>query len=152
MGKRADGYDDSYPVRLKEHLKTGFSIESFVAVVGEDMETIEGWLKTYPEFKKAYTIGEALARKFYEEITIKAIQGEYRGFSAPALKMVMEGRFGVGAKKEDDKGKAVSVQLFLPDNSRTKSGDNGNKAIGGQVVEARVVEGNGEGKGTDPEC
>lgn len=149
MAQHKDGFDDRYCGMLLEHLKTGFSIESFVAVVGEDMETIEGWLKAYPEFKKAYTIGEALARKFYEEITIKAIQGEYRGFSAPALKMVMEGRFGVGGKKDDGKEKPLSVQILLPDNNRGKSGDNGNMAIGGQVVEARVVNDDG-GKGSNP--
>jgi len=134
-----DGYKDAYCFQLEEHLGTGLSLESFVGVVCEDLEVIQGWIKKYPEFAKAYRIGEAKARLFYERLGLQGMMGVYRGFNANTFRFLVEERFKMGKPPEanDKGGGKVNVTIMLPDNGR----NNEPRIIESQTLNALVEDG-----------
>lgn len=131
-----DGYLDEYPATLEEHLALGLSFDSFVGVVCEDIEVIQGWLKKYPEFAKAHRIGEAKARLFYERLGIQGMMGVYRGFNANVFKFMVEERFKMGKPEAEEKGRGggTNLTIILPDNGR----DNGPRILESQTLNALV--------------
>lgn len=115
-----DGYQPAYCEMLDQHLGRGMSLESFVGVVCEDLDDIKGWIKTYPAFARAYRIGEAKARLFFEDLGIRGMMGEYRGFNANTFRFMVEERFKMGKPESDNEkgGNAPRITLILPDNGR----------------------------------
>jgi hypothetical protein len=136
MGKlittNEDGYKDSYPEKLEFHLSRGYSVESFVGVVRQDLEIILGWVKKYPEFSAACKYGEAKARFFYEGIGIDGMQGKYKGFQGKVWDSIMEERFGYGQKKNKAaESTKMHTTIYLPYNGREKET---------RIIESKVME------------
>lgn len=71
---RPTDYDDKYPELLIEHLKKGYSFESFGGVVGACKKTLYNWCDAVPEFLHAKNKGQSYSLLEWER---KGIDGLY---------------------------------------------------------------------------
>ena len=60
---------------LIEHMKKGYSFESFGADAHCSRKTLFNWLEAYPEFNEAKNIAENYSLKFLETIAIGHMRG-----------------------------------------------------------------------------
>lgn len=67
---RPTDYDPSYCDMLIEHLKQGYSFESFAADVDVCKDTLYEWIKAHPEFSDAKKRGTAKSQKWWEKKSI----------------------------------------------------------------------------------
>lgn len=89
---RPPKYDPKYCEDLIEHMKEGYSYESFAAIVETHKQTLYNWEKKYPEFLDAKKQAFDHCRLFWEK---HGVQGMWGGkeFSAPVWIFNMKNRF-----------------------------------------------------------
>ncbi len=138
-----------------EHMRRGGSITSFPGYLYRkhkikiNPDTIYAWKTAYPEFSEALELGKSCALDFYEQVSIKAMQGRLKTskkdgskpaqfhFKVWALSMVNKFDWKLSDRKQIDdsiaKGmrpdtveaelgdKKVTVNLIIPDNGRKNS-------------------------------
>lgn len=96
MGGRPSKYKKEFCKKLVDHMKKGFSFESFGAVRGVNttMQTLYEWAKDErkPEFAEAKREGELHARKFWENLLIRQAAGHING-SNSALIFALKNKF-----------------------------------------------------------
>lgn len=82
-------YKPEYCDMLIEHCKTGFSVNSFGAVVGVAVSTLYVWCETYPMFKEAKEIAEVSRLYLNESNALKLANGKISG-SAPMQTFILK--------------------------------------------------------------
>ncbi len=124
-GGRPTDYKDNYPEMLIEHLKRGYSFESFGGIVGASKETLYNWTERHKEFVDAKKVGTSYARHEWEKKgidglyneTIKDDQGMTvtRSINPTLWIFNMKNRFGWRDKQEDenddDKPRSVTINI-----------------------------------------
>lgn len=84
---------------LIEHMKKGYSFQSFAADINVNIDTLTEWTKEGgPQFKKEFSVakkdGEAHCLKFWEKIGIGGAAGKIPGFNVGSFVFNMKNRFG----------------------------------------------------------
>jgi len=75
VGRPSDDFRPEYCQELVDLMKKGYSLASFGADIGKSRETLYQWMKRYPEFKEAHSVGKQAALKFFETMLINATMG-----------------------------------------------------------------------------
>ncbi len=87
-------YKKTYPKMLVEHMKQGYTFDSFGASpVCVTKKTLNNWVTDHKEFAEAKEKGTLECQKFWEKIGIKGVIGGFKGFSAAAYIFNMKNRF-----------------------------------------------------------
>lgn len=87
-------YKDHYPEMLIEHMKQGFSFESFGASpVSVHKDTLYQWLKKHQDFADAKKRAELECLKFWEKLGIAGAAGKLPNFNAASFIFNMKNRF-----------------------------------------------------------
>lgn len=111
---RPTRYKDEYCSMLAEHLKQGFSYETFAAVVGVNVDTLYEWEKRFPEFSEAKKNFWTASYLFWEKIGIDGVMGKIPGFNSTAWIFTMKNRFGWRDKREIEhsgaEGKPIEIR------------------------------------------
>lgn len=128
-GGRPTDYRDNYPDMLIEHLKKGFSFESFGGVVGASKETIYTWTEKHQEFLDAKKIGTSFSRLEWERKGIDGLYNETfkddqgmtvsRSINATMWIFNMKNRFGWRDKNEEEESNKpseinVNITKYVP--------------------------------------
>lgn len=93
---KPDTYKPEYCEMLIEHMKQGYSFDSFTGVIGKCRKTLYNWVDTHPDFKEAKEIAFGKCQMWWEK---QAIDGLYNFKDGPTLNQSvwifnMKGRFG----------------------------------------------------------
>lgn len=99
---RPTDYKPEYCEMLVEHMKKGFSFESFAAVVDCTRSTIYKWVETHPEFSDAQSKGKMHSAMFWENMGINGAMGALDGFNASAWIFNMKNRHNWRDKTETE--------------------------------------------------
>lgn len=78
---------------LIDHLESGFSYESFGAIVDTHKDTLYHWELKHPEFFEAKRIGASKSMLFWEKLGTGGAAGRLKGFNAAAWIFSMKNRF-----------------------------------------------------------
>lgn len=84
---RPTKYNQAFCELIIQHMRQGFSIESFPAVIYErtgvmvSKQSIYEWEEVHQEFSDAINTGRALSQKYYEEIARSGMSGNLRRVS-----------------------------------------------------------------------
>lgn len=79
-------YKKIYCRELIDHMKSGYSIESFCAVIDVTRDTLHRWALKYPEFRDAYSMAMSYSAAYWENKLIEiAEKGDFR-----AIKFALE--------------------------------------------------------------
>ena len=70
---------------LMEHMREGFSFDTFCGKYLLNKATVQRWLKKHPEFMQAYEIGQNLQRYQWEHILLEQAQGVNRANPAAMI-------------------------------------------------------------------
>jgi hypothetical protein len=93
-GGRPTKYKKEYCEMLVEHMKQGYSFESFGASpVCVDKVTLYRWVEKHAEFSNAKKRAETECLKFWEKIGIAGALGKIQGFNAASFIFNMKNRF-----------------------------------------------------------
>jgi hypothetical protein len=110
-------YDDKFCVELIEHMKAGYSFESFAGSIGVNRDTLYEWAKVNPEFSDAKKIGTEAGRLFWETKGIEGLfsttercgdQGSSKSINATIWIFNMKNRFGWRDKQPDEEEESSS--------------------------------------------
>lgn len=93
IGRPPTQFKPEYCEKLIEHMKSGYSFESFGAKIPCGSQLLWQWFKEIPEFSKAKEIAESYSRFFWEDLGIRGIQGEFESFNASSYIFTMKNRF-----------------------------------------------------------
>ena len=74
-------------------MSSGYSIESFGAVVGVSRETVFEWAKVHPDFSNAIKRGTDQSLLFWERMGMTGMAGKIQGFNAAVYIFNMKNRF-----------------------------------------------------------
>ena len=90
---RPSKYQPQYGDQLIEHMRQGFSFESFGAIIGSHRDTLYEWAKVHEPFSdaKKRAVGEGLL--FYEKVGLAGMTGKLKGFNPAAWIFSMKNRF-----------------------------------------------------------
>lgn len=70
---RPTKYKEEYCDMLIEHMKQGYSFESFASRVGVHVDSLYEWCKMFPEFSESKKKGFASSQTFWEDAAIKGL-------------------------------------------------------------------------------
>ncbi len=109
--KRSPGqptkYKPEYCQLLIEHMKEGFSLESFAAKVDTCRDTLYHWRDAHSEFFYAIKKGQAASLLWWESIGRAGATGKLPGFQTGAWIFTMKNRHGYAdvtiSKVEDNR-------------------------------------------------
>ena len=91
---RPTKYKPEYCEMLIEHMKQGFSFETFGAVIGVNKDTLYEWAKS-GDFSDAKKMAELHCQMWWERTGMSGLfSGEKEKFSAPVYIFNMKNRFG----------------------------------------------------------
>lgn len=96
---------------LIEHMKKGYSFESFGAVIGRCEKTLFNWLDSYPDFLQSKKEGTAYSRLFWEGLGIDGLRGNIPGFNATTWIFNMKNRFGWRDRHDLEHSASGNAQL-----------------------------------------
>ena len=85
---------------LIDHMRQGYSFESFGADISVHRDTLYEWIKQHPEFSDAKKVGSEKCYKVWEAIGLEASKGRLNGASAAIWIFNMKNRFGWKDKQE----------------------------------------------------
>lgn len=106
-------FEKKFCAELIEHMRRGFSFESFASTIGVDVETLNLWARQFPEFRAAKNKGEAAALFWWESVGREAVFGgektlsdgrviDYKNFNHAIWIFVMKTRFRWTEKQFDE--------------------------------------------------
>lgn len=103
-------YKPEYCEKLIDHMKQGYSFETFGPHVDVCKTTLYNWVEKYPEFKKAKDKAFQLAKEYFESHLLKKVEGKSKG-DTTAMIFALKTRFHetYGEKKE------VSINIDGPE-------------------------------------
>lgn len=98
-------YDDSMPDKLIEHMKEGYSFESFGAIANVHRSCLYQWLEKHEDFREAKELATVKSLFQWEKM---GMEGMYMGgkdnpFNSTVWVFNMKNRFGWSDRKEDSK-------------------------------------------------
>lgn len=86
-------YKPEYCEMLIEHMKQGFSYDTFCAVIDVHVDTLYNWEKLYPEYSDAKRKAVMMSRYSWEKMGIAGMTGKIPGFRDATWKFNMQNRF-----------------------------------------------------------
>jgi hypothetical protein len=90
---RPSKYKSEYCDLLIEHMKKGFGINTFGALVDTCRDTVYEWVNVHPEFSDAYKRGREHYELFWERIGTMGTVGQIKGFNPGSWVFIMKNRF-----------------------------------------------------------
>lgn len=129
---RPTKYKPEHCQMLIDHMKTGYSFESFAAVINVNKDTIYEWSNSQPEFSEAKKIAFSLNLLFWEKM---GMQGMWESNDKEATKLntalyifSMKARHGWTDKpaekpKEEVRNNQPQIVITLPDNGMSAKED-----------------------------
>lgn len=87
----------------------GNHFESFAGVVEVATSTIYQWTYDYPEFSEAAHIGRAKCLLFWDNLGVRAAQGQVEGFPQAHYQLQMKNRFGWGGFEYQERLQAAGL-------------------------------------------
>lgn len=97
---RPSKYKKKYCQMIMDHLDSGYSIESFAAVVHVNQDTIWEWIKVHDDFSEAVKRGRAYCQLYWEKIGMTGMMGRIVGFNPTTWIFNMKNRFNWQDKVE----------------------------------------------------
>lgn len=92
---RPSKYKPEFCAALIEHMRAGFSFESFAAIVNINNDTIYEWSKKNKEFAEAKKIAFAQSRLFWEKLCLENMHSSKEvSFNTTLWIFNMKNRFG----------------------------------------------------------
>lgn len=85
-------YDSDFALKLVEHMRKGFSFDSFGAAIGVPISKLKEWKLLHDDFQAAAEIGEAKSIEYWEKLLIDMALGRARG-NGKLVELVMKCRF-----------------------------------------------------------
>lgn len=103
-GGRPTKYDPKYCQELIEHMKEGYSYESFAGRLGVARSTLYEWEKHHPEFSDTKKTAIELSLYHWEKVGKEGMfmGGKDNPFQASIWVFNMKNRFGWADRKEVD--------------------------------------------------
>lgn len=105
IGRPTD-YRPEYCGQLIEHMREGFSFETFGALCGTSKTTLHSWTREFSEFLAAKNAGELLSQLWWEKTGRIGMMGKAPGFMPAVWIFNMKNRFGWQDK--------ISIETELP--------------------------------------
>lgn len=91
---RPTKYKRKYCQTATDLLSKGYSKEALAGEIGISRQCLYEWLTKYKEFGDTVQVGEAKAQHVWEELGMKAAQGQATNFNTLVWMFVMKNRFG----------------------------------------------------------
>jgi len=82
---RPSKYKPEFGPMLVDHLSKGFTINSFGGVINTCADTVYRWLLENKDFSESRRQGEAARAHFLEDLSIRGMTGEAKGFNPTAF-------------------------------------------------------------------
>ena len=86
-------FDELYCDMLVEHMKKGFSFNSFGATIGASALTLRRWRELYDSFDEAAKLGESHSLHYWEKILVTSAAGKLKGHNGKLIELVLKCRF-----------------------------------------------------------
>lgn len=118
---RKSKYRPEYDAMVIEHMKKGYSFESFGAIVHVAKQTIYTWMKEHPSFMDAVQEGVTQSLLFWEAMGIQGTAGKLKGFnsSAYALNMANKHKWISGRQDMTSDGEKIEAPIvYIPREDR----------------------------------
>lgn len=118
-------YKEELCEELVDHMKEGFSFESFGAVANVDRATLFRWKNKHDEFKEAYELGFVHSLFNWEKVGKEGLYmgGKDNPFNSAVWIFNMKNRFNWTDKKEIEAKVEVKTPLFKVVNYDDDSGN-----------------------------
>lgn len=97
-----DKYQKKFCALLIDHMKEGYTFESFGAIACVGRATLYRWLEKHPEFKRAHEEGWCHSLFFHDKMGRAGMAGKIPGFMTGPWAMRMKNMFGWRDKHEVD--------------------------------------------------
>ena len=95
MGKRVKGkYKSLFAGQLIEHMRQGYSVESFCSVINITKPTLIAWTKKHEDFKDAYDLAMSYSAHFWENKLIDLANSGHFGAVKLALEKLHKKQWG----------------------------------------------------------
>jgi hypothetical protein len=109
-------FKEEYCQMLIEHMRQGYSFESFGAYpVCVTKDTLYSWLKQHPQFAYAKKLGTIECRKLWEKLGLAGASGKLPGFNTAAWIFNMKNRFMWRDRVEQiEDNRLNTVRIELP--------------------------------------
>lgn len=93
---RPTKYRKEFCQKLIDHMKQGYSFETFGAYVPgyASKETLYAWIRANRSFLDAKKAGESLSRAWWEKMAAAGMAGKIAGFNSTVWVFSMKNRFG----------------------------------------------------------
>ena len=92
-------------------LSKGYSKEALAGELGISRQCLYEWLAKYKEFGDTVEVGETKAQYVWEELGIKATQGQIPKFNTSVWMFVMKNRFGWKDKHDITSSGSATINL-----------------------------------------
>lgn len=111
---RPSGYKPEYDQMLADHMREGFSFESFAGVIGTSREVLYLWTEAHPSFLNAKRSGQDASLLWWERLGRAGAAGQVEKFSPPTWIFVQKCRFGMrdGSEVSKQKGPESEAQVI----------------------------------------
>lgn len=106
MGRPAK-YKPEHCIKAEEVLANGESLAAICAELDITRTTLYDWRDTYPEFKYAIERGLQKAQRFWEQLGVDGVKGNYEKFGSAPWIFTMKNRFR-DDYKEDKQEKTLT--------------------------------------------
>ncbi len=83
-----------------DFLSKGYSKEALAGELRVSRQCLYEWLQKYAEFGDTVRVAECKAQSVWEDLGMKAVKGEIKGFNSSVWMFVMKNRFGWKDKQE----------------------------------------------------
>ena len=85
-------YKEEYCEKLIQHMKHGYSFESFAATIDVHRDTLYEWCKVHESFSDAKKIAKDKSLLFFEQVGIAGMTGKLKGFNVAAWIYTLKNR------------------------------------------------------------
>ena len=131
---RPTEYREEYCNKLIEHMKKGYSFESFGAEVPGYVHcaTLYRWAEAHDEFREAKKIGTILSLKYWERLGMLGCKGKIKGFNVAAWYINMKNKHlwsDDGPRQVEDKTERKKITVEIVQSKPTE-----------QIEEAQTIE------------
>lgn len=93
MAGRPTLYKPEYCTEIIEHMKKGFSMESFAGKIGVCTDSIYAWRDVHEEFSEAIKSGKAASRYWWEDRLVQTVDNP-KEMNATSVYFALKCRFG----------------------------------------------------------
>lgn len=110
---RPTKYKEKYCEMLIEHMKQGYSFETFGAIVDCHKDTLYEWCAKHPEFSDAKKKGAAYSQMMWEKMGMQGMWNQYQGdsFNQALWMFNMKSRFKWRDRVEVSTEEGTKIEL-----------------------------------------